>query len=134
MTRYLLDTGIASDYVNNRLGVRQKVTQAFRRGDRVGICTPVYGELVAGVEGSNGPPRHRAQLERKLRHLSHWPFEKPAGAEFGRLMAELRQIGRPMQQVDIQIAAIALTLGCTVVTKDSDFQAIPDLTIEEWSI
>ncbi len=39
-----------------------------------------------------------------------------------------------MQQVDIQIAAIALTLGhCTVVTKDQDFQAIPGLGVEDWS-
>jgi tRNA(fMet)-specific endonuclease VapC len=40
-----------------------------------------------------------------------------------------------MQQVDIQIAAIALTLGdCTVVTGDSDFSAIPGLDVEDWSI
>jgi hypothetical protein len=38
-----------------------------------------------------------------------------------------------MQQVDVQVAAIALTLGCVLVTKDSDFQAISGLTIEDWS-
>jgi len=39
-----------------------------------------------------------------------------------------------MQQIDIQIAAIALTLGnCAVVTKDSDFQAIPALDVVDWS-
>jgi tRNA(fMet)-specific endonuclease VapC len=32
------------------------------------------------------------------------------------------------------IAAIAFTLGnCTVVTKDSDFSAIPGLTVENWA-
>lgn len=42
-------------------------------------------------------------------------------------------MGRPMQQVDIQIAAIALALGnCTVVSGDSDLRAIPGLTIEDW--
>jgi tRNA(fMet)-specific endonuclease VapC len=40
-----------------------------------------------------------------------------------------------MGPIDVQIAAIALTLGnCTVVTKDSDFAAIPGLAIEDWSI
>ena len=35
--------------------------------------------------------------------------------------------------MDIQIAAVALTLGnCTLVTKDSDFAAIPGLTVEDW--
>ena len=98
MKSYLLDTGVASDYVNDRLGVRGRVIDAFERGDRVGICTPVYGELVAGVEGSVDPTRFRSLLEHNLRQLRHWPFEKPAGAEFGRLMAELRKKGRPMSK------------------------------------
>ena len=50
-----------------------------------------------------------------------------------RLIAELRRIGRPMQQIDVQIAAIAVTLGdCTVVSGDSDLAAIPGLTVEIW--
>jgi tRNA(fMet)-specific endonuclease VapC len=39
-----------------------------------------------------------------------------------------------MQQIDIQIAAIALSLGnCTVVTADSDLAAIPGLRVENWA-
>jgi len=39
-----------------------------------------------------------------------------------------------MQQIDIQIGAIALTLGdCTVVTSDSDFAAVPGLAVEDWT-
>jgi tRNA(fMet)-specific endonuclease VapC len=40
-----------------------------------------------------------------------------------------------MQQIDIQIAAIALSLGnCTVVSKDSDLAAVPGLEVENWSV
>jgi tRNA(fMet)-specific endonuclease VapC len=47
----------------------------------------------------------------------------------------LRRIGRPMQQIDIMIAAIARTLGdCTVVSKDSDLRAVPGLKVEDWSV
>ena len=57
-----------------------------------------------------------------------------AAAMFGRIFAELRRIGRPMQQIDIQIAAIALTLGnCTVVSADTDLPDVPGLTVETWS-
>jgi tRNA(fMet)-specific endonuclease VapC len=36
-----------------------------------------------------------------------------------------------MQQIDIQIAAIALSLGnCTVLSADSDLTAVPGLTVE----
>ena len=47
---------------------------------------------------------------------------------------DVRRLGRPLQQVDIQIAAIALTLGdCVVVTKDSDLSDVPGLKVENWS-
>ena len=50
-----------------------------------------------------------------------WPFTPEAAKTYGRLYAELRRKGRIIQQVDLQIAAIALTLGqCTVVSEDSD--------------
>jgi tRNA(fMet)-specific endonuclease VapC len=39
-----------------------------------------------------------------------------------------------MQKIDIQIAAIALTLGnCTVVTTDSDLTTVPGLCTENWA-
>ncbi len=38
-----------------------------------------------------------------------------------------------MQQIDIQIAAITITLNSsTVITYDSDFVAIPGLKLEVW--
>jgi tRNA(fMet)-specific endonuclease VapC len=69
-----------------------------------------------------------------LGKLVCWPYERPAALEFGRIIAELKRIGRPMQQIDIQLAAIAFALGhCTVVSGDSDLQAIPGLVVENWS-
>ena len=39
-----------------------------------------------------------------------------------------------MQQVDIQVAAIALALGqCTVVSEDTDLSVVPGLSIENWA-
>jgi tRNA(fMet)-specific endonuclease VapC len=64
----------------------------------------------------------------------HGPFDTAAAHEYGRLFAELKRLGRPMQQIDIQIAAIALSLGnCTVVTGDTDLSAVPGLDVENWA-
>jgi tRNA(fMet)-specific endonuclease VapC len=64
-----------------------------------------------------------------------WPVTEEAVFEYGRLAALLRRAGRDMQQNDIMIAAIALSLGnCTVVTTDSDLLAVPGLTIANWAI
>jgi len=135
MRRYLLDTGCAGDYVSKRFGVDKRAREVVTLGNRVGICVPVLGELFAAIELSETRDRNRKRLIRALFDLTLWPFDRDAAENYGRLFALLRQSGRPMQQVDIQIAAVALSLGnCTVVTKDNDFAAIPGLSVENWSV
>jgi tRNA(fMet)-specific endonuclease VapC len=88
-----------------------------------------------GIELSGSRERNQRKLQEELRHLTIWPLTEIAAEEYGRLAAELRRIGRPMQQIDIMIAAIARTLGdCTVVSKDSDLRAVPGLKVEDWSV
>ncbi len=135
MKRWLLDTGIANDLVNKREPVESRVRAALARGEHVGIGTPVLGELRAGIENSHSRDQNLILLKRGLVALRVWAFDKPAAEEFGRLFAELRRTGRLMQQVDIQIAAIAFALGsCAVVTKDSDFSRVPNLEVVDWSM
>jgi tRNA(fMet)-specific endonuclease VapC len=134
MTRYLLDTGIVGDFINHRRGVDQRVREARLSGARIGTCVPVVGELFAGVELSASRDRNLRRLRAALSRIVCWPFDRRAAEEYGRLFAELRRRGRPMQQIDIQIAAVALTLGdCTVVSADSDLAAVPGLSVENWA-
>jgi tRNA(fMet)-specific endonuclease VapC len=132
--RYLLDTGPAQDFIAGRHGVPGRVDAARRQGHRIGVCTPVLGELWAGVEGSATRERNLQRLRHGLSRLILWPYDDRAAAEYGRIFAELRQRGRPMQQIDIMVAAIALSLGnCTVVSADSDLAAVPGLVVENWA-
>jgi len=134
MRRYLLDTGIAADFIFRRAGVADRVWAEMANGNRVGVTPPVLGELFAGAEYSQSSTVNRQRVVRKIIDLVEWPYDRIAAEEFGRLYAKLRRSGRLIQQIDIQIAAVALTLGnCTVVTKDSDFAAIPGLKFEDWS-
>jgi tRNA(fMet)-specific endonuclease VapC len=134
MRRYLLDTGIVGDLINERLGVDLRFDEVRRAGNRIVTCMPVVGELFGGVEGSRTRDRNRQRLVLTLNRIPIWPFDRAAAEEFGRLDAELRRIGRSMQQIDIQIAAIALSMGnTTVVSRDSDLSAVPGLTVENWA-
>lgn len=64
-----------------------------------------------------------------------WPYDDRAAAEYGRIFTELKRLGRPVQQVDMMIAASAFALGnCTVVSADSDLRAVPGLTVENWAV
>jgi tRNA(fMet)-specific endonuclease VapC len=134
MSRYLLDTGIAQDFINHRNGVCERVDASRHRGNRIGICTPVLGELWSDVAGSASRDRNGRRLRLALSRLIVWPYTNDAAEQIGRIFAELRRVGRPMQQIDIMVAAIAFSLGdCTVVTQDTDLAAVPGVRVENWA-
>jgi tRNA(fMet)-specific endonuclease VapC len=78
MTRFLLDTGIAADYINRRRGVYERARDAVRRGHRVGIGLPVLAELWYGVENSSSRERNADRLRRVLSDLVVWPLTEHA--------------------------------------------------------
>lgn len=84
---------------------------------------------------SSSRAANQSMVQQGLRYLKCWPLDRAASEIYGRLYADLRRRGRPMQVIDIMLAAIALSLGnCTVVSTDSDLLAIPGLSVENWEI
>jgi tRNA(fMet)-specific endonuclease VapC len=135
MSFFLLDTGIAEDFAKRRNGIVERVDAERQRGHRIGICTPVLGELWSGVEGSTNREKNLQKLRLALSRLVIWPYTNEAAETFGRIFTGLKRAGRSMQQIDIQIAAIALTLGnTTVVSKDGDLAAVAGLKVENWAM
>ena len=135
MSRYLLDANAAADAMFRRRGVPERVKAARAAGHDIGIGIPVLGELYAGFEFSASRDHNLEILRRSVTLFRLWPFTPEAAKVYGRLYAELRRRGRIIQQVDLQIAAIALSFDlCTVVTEDSDFKAVPGLPVENWIV
>lgn len=133
MRRYLLDTGIMGDFINHRRGVAERAREA-RRGDRIGTCMPVVAELFYEVEFSVTRDENIRRLRRALAGIIIWPFDRAAAEEYGRIAAALRRAGRPMQVMDMMVAAVATPLGqCTVVSSDSDLSAVTGLDVENWA-
>jgi tRNA(fMet)-specific endonuclease VapC len=66
MTRFLLDTGTAGDYINRRRDVYAQARAAVALGHRVGIGLPVLAELWYGVENSSSRGRNAERLRRVL--------------------------------------------------------------------
>lgn len=131
--RILLDSNAITSLMGNRQPVTHRVEAARRKGIRIGTCEPVVAEILAGIERSVTRDENLVRFRRCLSGLSCWPLDRAASEIYGRLAAELRRTGRPMQTIDMMLAAIALSLGdCTVVTTDSDLSAIPGLSVENW--
>lgn len=134
MKRYLFDTGSAADYLNRRGDIYHRARQVRAQGARLGLGTPVLGELWDGVFNSATREFNESLLKQHIGHFVIWPFDQVAAVEYGRLAAELRRRGRNMQQIDIQIAAIARCLGdCMVISKDTDLRDVPGLAVENWA-
>lgn len=130
----MLDTNAVGGLVERRPGVEARALAARRAGHKLGTCAPILGEFLYGLELSATRDENMRRARPVIRSLLLWPFDLDAAAEFGRLYAELRRRGRPMQIPDVQMAAIALALGnCTVVTTDSDLSAVPGLAVENWA-
>ena len=135
MKRYILDSGIVNDLINRRHGVDVKAKEARKKGDRLVVGTPVVGELLAGLENSANREKNLARLERLLSRLAVWPYDEASARKYAKIASGLRRRGIAIQQIDMQIAAIALALGnCVVVSKDSDFDDIPELSVENWAV
>jgi tRNA(fMet)-specific endonuclease VapC len=133
MRRYLLDTSAMGDLINRRRGVHETARAARLGGARLGTCVPVLGELFFGIEFSQTRDQNRDRLIRAIAGVTFWPYTREAAEEYGRLAAQLRRAGRSMQQVDMQVAAIAFTLSqCVVVSDDSDLFAVPGLSVVSW--
>ncbi len=50
MRRYLFDTNHLSAAIDDEAGVRERILQLRRAGDRMGTCVPVLCELETGLE------------------------------------------------------------------------------------
>ncbi len=66
MTRYLLDTGVAGDFINRRRGVYDRARAETAGGNRVGIAMPVLAELAYGVEWRASRDRNMQRLHLAL--------------------------------------------------------------------
>ena len=60
-------------------------------------------------------------------------FDREAALQYGEIMASRREIGRPMNVVDGQIAAVARSRGCALATRNTtDFEDCDLELIDPW--
>jgi tRNA(fMet)-specific endonuclease VapC len=135
MKRYLFDSGAMSVFLDRRGPLVDRVRHERKNGNRIGTAIPIVAELFYGLHFSSTRDKNLIRLRRGISELIVWPFDLAAAEEYGRIGFELRKLGRPMQVVDVMVAAIAMTLGnCTVVTTDHDLESVPKLSVENWTV
>ncbi|MBT9587640.1 type II toxin-antitoxin system VapC family toxin [bacterium] len=134
--KYLLDTNLLSEAIKPKphsgvlarlqdpdlkLATAAVVWLELRQGfERLptGRRKTIVGEYLHGLRGSN------------LQILDYTEACAELQAQFS---AALTRQGRPVPLVDAMIASTALVYNLTLVTRNrSDFEAIPNLRLEDW--
>jgi tRNA(fMet)-specific endonuclease VapC len=132
MPDYLLDCNHLSAALRKVSRVRERIHQARRAGHRFISCYPVLCELEAGIEQTSKADENRRRLVQLLRHVRLWPLDAETSRVYGAVYIELRRQGRVLSQVDMMLAALARQHKLTVLITDRDFEALPDLRVENW--
>lgn len=132
MPDYLLDCNHLSAGLTKSSPLRLRIEKERQMGRRFVTCYPVLCELEVGIIQSARHAENRFQLGRLLRHVRVWPLDTTTTHIFAATHVQLRERGRSLSQVDKMIAALARQHGLTVLTTDRDFEALPDLRVENW--
>ncbi len=105
---------------------------SFRADNRVVICTITRGEILFGL-GKLAQGRRRAELETKAQQLFAVlpcePIPPAAGDLYASLKVSQQTRGVPLDENDLWIAATALAIKATLVSRDSDFQGLEGLAV-----
>jgi predicted nucleic acid-binding protein len=91
----------------------------------------VYGEIVEYLLGRPQFEMRDAQLRRLLREVTPFFLSYSILRRYATIRRQIRPPYGPglIGDVDVQIAATALERGLTVVTTDTDYTRVPDLSV-----
>ncbi len=111
------------------------IRKKFNEIESVYISSIVYSELCYGIEFS--PARlqavRRKQLNAFLTLVTIHSWGKQAAEQYGWARTYLRKKGAMIGNMDLLIAAHALSLNVTLVTNNThEFERIPKLKLENW--
>jgi tRNA(fMet)-specific endonuclease VapC len=132
---FLLDTTVMSDLIREHPKVTAHLLE-LNLDDRVILCSVVRGEIRYGIEKLS-PGQRRTDIENKatrlMAALPSQPISDAVADHYAIIKATAQSKGLSLDENDLWIAATALSLGATLVTRDSDFLRVDRLTVTDWT-
>ena len=130
--RYLLDTNTVSYIIKgNRPRVRERLLKVAMA--EVGTSVITEGELRFGLARKPDATQLKVVVDEFLLRVEVLPWDSEAAKQYANIRAALENIGEPMGNLDLMIAAQALGLSTVLVTSDAVFRRVKGLKIEDWN-
>ena len=128
---YLIDTNIIIYSLKNDRTVNDKFRETVNIPKSISVIT--YGELVYGAKKSQHVERSLATTYRIAELFPIIDINRSIMDIFGEIKSNLERKGNIIDDIDVLIAATALSHNLILVTNDiNHFSRIDDLRIESW--
>ncbi|HJS20643.1 MAG TPA: PIN domain-containing protein [Anaerolineales bacterium] len=125
----ILDTDHCIAILRKKLDLMQHVSAE----EELYITVVSVAELTHGAERSLHRDDNLARLEVLLAALTVLPFDESSARRFGQLKAELETRGQPLDDLDLEIASIALENKLPLVTNNTNhLKRIEGLELQNW--
>ena len=131
----LLDTNVVSDGLKRAPNVKVQAWLDAHESTPLWISSVTIAELQVGIELMPEGRKKSAVRESVDRAIDLFgpycvAFDALAAYEFARVISARRRAGRPIEALDAQIAAIAITTGFTLATLNTkDFEGLDGLKV-----
>jgi tRNA(fMet)-specific endonuclease VapC len=103
------------------------------KGTRVSTTVISLCELYAGACASQNPPKELRKVEELVSNLEIFELTEEASRKYGELLNSSAIRTHPIGDFDLIIAAIAISTGEVLVTRNREhFGRVPGLVLEEW--
>ena len=127
---YMLDTDTVSHIVRKHSSVINNLIN--HEDDEICISAITYAELSYELE-KKASDRLFGEIRSIMEKLSIISFNDSQSELYGKIRVELEKSGTPLGDMDILIAAVALSTGAILVTHNNKhFSKITGLRIEDW--
>lgn len=130
---YLLDTNVVSHIMQGRDKELLARLEKLPVG-QVALSSVTLAEIEYGIHRRARSAKLRQALQQVLLHMDVLAWDAPAANCYGELCSSLEAQGISLSDFDMMIAAHALSLKLTLVSRDKAFKQIPKqrLKLEVW--
>ena len=133
--RYVLDT-TAFSAVMRRDDDLLTLLKGYRPAD-IATVPPVVAEIQFGIKRLVSDSKKcillKSERDRLLSIIDVLPWQPESSENYGDIKADLERRGKPIDDFDIAIAAVAMSHKCGVITANlKHFEIIQNLTIKSW--
>ncbi len=129
----LIDTDILSMFFRNFPEVTSRFSTYLAQHKKINISIITYYEIISGLKHRDAHKKMASFLEFASRNKV-LPLTEQSVKISAEIYAELRKEGKPLDDIDILIAGVAVANNLVLATHNqSHFGRIRRLEIEDWS-